>query len=98
LGKLDRHAARFAALQAQQKSRLPGKWGWLRQELCNECGVCVRVCPMDIDIPAYTRRGLRVLSTECILCFECVDVCNQGALDSTFKWDGDQLELLRTGN
>jgi polyferredoxin len=81
-----------------KKGRLPGKWGWLRQELCNECGVCVRVCPMDIDIPAYTRRGLRVLSTECILCFECVDECNQGALDSTFKWDGYQLELLRTGN
>ncbi len=68
------------------------------KELCNECGACVRVCPMDIDIIAYTRRGLRVLSTECILCFECVDVCPQGALDATFKWDGEQLELLRKGS
>jgi len=84
---LQKIASRYALLKIEGK-----------QELCNECGVCVRVCPMDIDIPAYTRRGLRVLSTECILCFECVDVCNQGALDSTFKWDGEQLELLRTGN
>lgn len=66
-----------------------------KAELCNNCGACVRMCPMDIRIPEYAQRGLRVISTECILCFECVDACPCGALDSSFKLDGGNLELLR---
>jgi polyferredoxin len=61
---------------------------------CDECGACVKACPMDIRIPEYTKNGQRVLSTECILCFECVNVCAKGALDTTFGWDVGNLELL----
>lgn len=67
-------------------------------EKCNNCEVCVKVCPMDIRIPEYARQGRRVISTECILCFECVDACTRGALKSTFKLDGGNLELLRYRN
>jgi ferredoxin-type protein NapH len=64
-------------------------------EKCNDCGACVKACPMDIRIPEYVRRGMRVMSTECILCFDCVNACTKGALDSSFKVDGSSLELLR---
>src|SRR5512135_2644682 len=38
---------------------------------CNECGACVKRCPMNIDIPAYVAHGKRVLSSECVLCRQC---------------------------
>ena len=62
---------------------------------CDDCGACVKICPMDIQIPEYAGRGQRVVSTECILCFECVNACAKGALSSSFKLDGGHLELLR---
>ena len=65
---------------------------------CNDCGACIKTCPMDIQVSEYAKSGQRVTSTECILCFECVDVCTKGALSTSFKFDGDHLELLRYRN
>ena len=56
-------------------------------EKCNDCGACNKMCPMDIRISEYVLNKQRVLSTECILCFECVNVCAKGALGSTFGFD-----------
>ena len=39
-----------------------------RGEDCVECGACVRVCPMGIEI----RDGLQM---ECIACAACIDAC-----------------------
>jgi polyferredoxin len=68
---------------------------------CTECGVCVKVCPMDIRIPEYIKNGQRVLSTECIFCLECINACPKGALNDTFALDIGNQELLnvrkRTG-
>jgi cytochrome c oxidase accessory protein FixG len=36
---------------------------------CVDCGLCVAVCPSDIDI----RKGLQY---ECIACTQCIDACN----------------------
>ena len=38
---------------------------------CNNCGMCVMKCPMDIR---------HVGDRECISCGECMDVCAQGAI------------------
>ena len=65
-------------------------------EKCNRCGACAKVCPMDIRVPEYILDGQRVLSTECILCLECVNACPKGALGLSFRPDSGHLELLRT--
>jgi ferredoxin-type protein NapH len=71
---------------------------------CNDCGACVKLCPMDIRIPEYIRSGQRVLSTECSLCQTCTTVCAHDALKLSFGFDTSLLsvqalggkELLRT--
>jgi ferredoxin-type protein NapH len=64
-------------------------------ELCNECGACVEMCPMDIDLIAYIRDGTRVLSTECMLCQTCVTVCAKDALKVSAGLDLGGRERLR---
>ncbi|MCS6908301.1 MAG: 4Fe-4S dicluster domain-containing protein [Anaerolineales bacterium] len=54
---------------------------------CTDCGACTKMCPMDIDIPAYLQKGQRVLSTECVFCLECINVCTKGALAVNFAFD-----------
>jgi len=55
--------------------------------LCDECGACSKVCPMDIAIPEYTHSGQRVTSNECVLCLTCVDACPNGALSASLGLD-----------
>jgi formate hydrogenlyase subunit 6/NADH:ubiquinone oxidoreductase subunit I len=63
-------------------------------EKCTDCGACDKMCPMDIQVSQYTQSHQRVLSTECILCNECVDVCVQDALKISFGFDFGNRELL----
>lgn len=63
---------------------------------CNALGECVAACPMDIRITDYTRHGVRVLSSECILCQNCLNVCPDGGLSLSLGVDPPgRLELLR---
>ena len=62
---------------------------------CNDCGACVKMCPMDIRVPQYILHGERVLSTECSLCQTCITVCAQDALKLSFDFDMGGKELLR---
>ena len=62
---------------------------------CNDCRACVKMCPMDVRIPDYTRNGERVLSTECSLCQTCITVCPRDALSLSFGLDIGGKELLR---
>lgn len=62
---------------------------------CNMCGVCEKVCPMDIRISEYIKNGVRVLSTECILCETCVNTCPREALKQSFGFDIGGKELLK---
>jgi len=64
-------------------------------EKCDDCGACVKTCPMDVRIPDYILNGKRVLSTECSLCQTCITVCAKDALKLSFGFDLGGKDLLR---
>lgn len=61
---------------------------------CNECGACEKVCPADIRIVDYIKNGHRVLSTECIMCMQCENVCVPKALKANWGFDCGTRESL----
>lgn len=83
-GLLAKPAARFSLLKVRGDP--------LR---CNGKAECVSVCPMDIRVTDYTRLHLRVLSTECILCQNCINVCSEGSLSLSLGLETHGVELLR---
>jgi ferredoxin-type protein NapH len=62
---------------------------------CTDCGACAKMCPMDIRIPEYLKKGERILSTECSLCQTCITVCTPEALKLSFGFDLGGKDLLR---
>lgn len=54
---------------------------------CSDCKVCEMKCPMDVKITEYIKNNKRVLSTECILCNECVLNCPENLLRLSIKVD-----------
>jgi ferredoxin-type protein NapH len=46
------------------------------EEKCNDCGVCERICPMQVPELCEQRKG-KINSTMCILCVSCVESCPQ---------------------
>ncbi len=60
---------------------------------CNSCGACVKRCPMNIDIPAYIVHGRRVLSSECVLCRQCVVTCPYGSVELSLGLDAGRRNL-----
>lgn len=48
------------------------------EEKCISCGMCKRVCPMNVDVTSNSRK--RENATECILCLKCVEECPKKAL------------------
>ena len=62
---------------------------------CTKCGICERVCIMDIKLLDYAARGERILSTECILCDECKINCPQNAISLTAGFDFGFKEFIK---
>lgn len=58
---------------------------------CIDCKLCEKNCPMNIKLLSYKNEGKRILSSECILCNTCADICPKDAvkmsvgLDFSFK-------------
>jgi formate hydrogenlyase subunit 6/NADH:ubiquinone oxidoreductase subunit I len=44
------------------------------EEKCNECEVCRRICPMQVN-ELYEQKDGKINSTMCILCTRCVESC-----------------------
>jgi ferredoxin-type protein NapH len=63
--------------------------------LCTERDACIKICPMDINIPGYLKANQRALSTECIMCQTCLTACPSGTLKLSLGFDLGGKELLR---
>ncbi|OEU84155.1 MAG: nitrate reductase [Desulfobacterales bacterium S5133MH4] len=55
------------------------------QESCKECGLCDRACPLGLS-PSYGEAE----SSYCWNCGECIDICEQNALN--FRWKGNGIK------
>jgi ferredoxin-type protein NapH len=56
------------------------------------CQTCIEMCPMNIRVKDYLFAKTRILSTECILCMTCVNVCPQEALAPSIRLDFGGVE------
>jgi len=88
-------ASRFSRLAPSARLKMGKKK--VDSELCNECGVCAKLCPMD----AITLDPQPVFSKRCIGCWRCVNMCPKDCittlLDSKHHYKGivDKEELLK---
>ncbi|MBT8172190.1 4Fe-4S binding protein [Candidatus Bathyarchaeota archaeon] len=41
---------------------------------CTKCGICKRVCPVQVK-EIYDRKGGKIKTSMCMLCFRCVEMC-----------------------
>ena len=61
-------------------NRLKGfKWAPLlhlnkNETKCTKCGICKRVCPVQVT-EVYDQKGGKIMTSMCMLCFRCVEMC-----------------------
>ena len=65
--------------------RLPGLRIAIKRESCSGCEHCREVCPMDV--PMISQAATSIRSDDCILCGNCVDVCDAHAVRFTLSRD-----------
>ena len=44
------------------------------EEKCTKCGVCKRVCPLQVN-EVYDQKGGKIKTSQCMLCARCVEMC-----------------------
>jgi len=44
------------------------------EEKCTKCGVCKRVCPVQVT-EVYEKKGGKIMTSMCMLCARCVEMC-----------------------
>jgi ferredoxin-type protein NapH len=44
------------------------------EEKCTKCGVCKRVCPVQVT-EVYEQKGGKILTSQCMVCARCVEMC-----------------------
>lgn len=58
-------------------------------EKCKKCNECLRVCP-ETNTLSMVGRSDGLVSSECISCGRCVEICNDDALNFTILNLGDK--------
>jgi polyferredoxin len=46
------------------------------EEKCTKCGICKRVCPVQVT-DVYEKKGGSIYTSMCMLCLRCVEMCPQ---------------------
>jgi ferredoxin len=54
-------------------------------ETCNECGVCSKACPLDLDV-AEDLGG-----ADCIQCGDCIGACPHGSISRTIAFPAPRV-------
>jgi ferredoxin-type protein NapH len=44
------------------------------EEKCTKCGICKRVCPVQVT-EVYEQKGGKIRTSMCVLCLRCVEMC-----------------------
>ncbi len=44
------------------------------EEKCTKCGICKRVCPVQVT-EVYEQKGGEISTSKCLLCLRCVEMC-----------------------
>jgi polyferredoxin len=44
------------------------------EEKCTKCGVCKRVCQLQVN-EVYDQKGGKIETSQCMLCIRCVEMC-----------------------
>jgi ferredoxin-type protein NapH len=44
------------------------------EEKCTKCGICKRVCPVQVT-EVYEQKGGKIMTSMCTLCSRCVEMC-----------------------
>ncbi len=44
------------------------------EEKCTKCGICKRVCPVQVT-EIYDQKGGKIATSMCMLCLRCVEMC-----------------------
>ncbi|MGD9130076.1 MAG: 4Fe-4S binding protein [Candidatus Bathyarchaeota archaeon] len=44
------------------------------EEKCTKCGICKRVCPVQVT-EVYEQKGGKIMTSMCMLCLRCVEMC-----------------------
>jgi polyferredoxin len=55
------------------------------EEKCTKCGICKRVCPLQVT-EVYEQKGGNITTSMCMLCLRCVEMCPyEGCLKANFN-------------
>jgi adenylylsulfate reductase subunit B len=58
----------------------------INAKLCNGCGICVKICPMDVfRINAKRKKAVITYAEDCMACEFCVIDCPTKAITVTSK-------------
>ena len=55
----------------------------VKNQNCDSCQACTIHCPMHIDVMENVKKN-KMHHTECILCGNCIDLCQQQVIKFTF--------------
>ena len=70
----------------------------IEKDKCTECGLCEKNCPMNVKLLDYMKNNQRIVSTECIACQQCVNICPECIIKYTKKIDTGFKEFLNFKN
>jgi len=54
--------------------RIPLLYVEKNEEKCTKCGVCKRVCSVQVN-EVYEQKGGKIATSQCMLCARCVEMC-----------------------